>query len=218
MTGAGALFLLTLPALTSAQRSEVLSPAYEAVVRRYVSGDREGAIAKMDAWPEWRLGNEIPALNALWQKARICPDCPAASTWQRIPVAAALMLHTDCALRARRDGTSPKLHESVAVEIAHMLKDDAAHRAFARRWYEAMAGLAQGENRWGEALDWAERGLRDFPESAEMLLVLGSLEETLGVQTAPRLSEEALVDPTTPRGATRPLSRWKRRPSRPGWP
>jgi tetratricopeptide (TPR) repeat protein len=78
-----------------------------------------------------------------------------------------------------------------------MLKDDPTHRAFARRWYEAMAGLAQGENRWGEALDWAERGLRDFPDSAEMLLVLGSIEETVGAQAVPSLSREALVDPNT---------------------
>ena len=127
----------------------------------------------------------------------MCGDCPAANLWQRIPVRAALMLHSDCAQRARRDRLPPRLHESIAVEIARMLKDDAAHRAFVRRWYEAMAGLAQGENRWGEALDWAERGLRDFPDSAEMLLVLGSIEETVGAQAAPSLSREVLVDPST---------------------
>jgi tetratricopeptide (TPR) repeat protein len=128
----------------------------------------------MVTWPERRLRDE----------------------WQRIPVRAALMLHSDCAQRARRDQLPPRLHESVAVEIARMLKDDAAHRAFVRRWYEAMAGLAQGENRWGEALDWAERGLRDFPDSAEMLLVLGSIEETLGAQAALGLPPQSLLAPT----------------------
>ena len=59
---------------------------------------------------------------------------------------------------------------------------DPALPPFVRRWYDAMAGLAQGESRWDGALDWAERGLRDFPDSAELLLVLGSIEETVGAQ------------------------------------
>jgi predicted Zn-dependent protease len=182
--------------LASAQTAGVLSPAYEAVVRRYSSGDREGAVVEMVTWPERRLRDEIPALNVLWQRARMCGDCPAANLWLRFPVRAALMLHSDCAQRARRDRVPPRLHESVAVEIARMLKDDSAHRVFARRWYEAMAGLAQGENRWGDALDWAERGLRDFPDSAEMLLVLGSIEETLGAQAALGLPPQSLLAPT----------------------
>jgi len=162
-----------------------------------LSGDREGAVAEMAAWPEGRLRDQIPAFNRLWQSARACSDCPAASAWQRIPVRAALMLHSDCAQRVRRDGAPPRLHESAAWSIARVLKDDPAHRVFARRWYEAMAGLAQAENRWGDALDWAERGLRDFPDSAETLLVVGSIEETAAVLTAPRVSQEALVDPNT---------------------
>ena len=48
--GRAALLLLSLPALASAQTAGVLSPAYEAVVRRYSSGDREGAS------PRWSLG------------------------------------------------------------------------------------------------------------------------------------------------------------------
>lgn len=191
------LLLLAISAPSLAQPSEVLSPAYESIVRRYLSGDREGAVAEMVTWPEQRLEDEIPALNALWQKARLCTDCPAANAWQRIPVRAALMLHSDCAQRARRDGGSPRLHESVAVAIAGLLKDDAAQRTFARRWYEAMAGLAQGENRWDEAVAWAERGLTDFPDSADLLLVLGSIEETLGAQDRSSEIEEALVDANT---------------------
>ena len=152
----------------------------------------------MNTWPERRLRDEMTALKALWKKARACHRCLAADAWERMPVRAALMLHSDCAQRARRDGQSPQLQESAAVEVASLMKDDPSHRAFARRWYEAMASLAQGENRWAEALDWAERGLRDFPDSVEMLLVLGSIEETLGAQAAsprnrrgPRRSQHA---------------------------
>jgi tetratricopeptide (TPR) repeat protein len=171
----GAFVLLVLPVLARAQ-SEALSPAYEAAVRRYASGDRDGAIAEMCAWPEGLVRDEIAALR---RRAR--SDDP----WQGTRLTAALMLHTDCALRARRDGRSPRLQEWAAVELVSLMKDDPARRAFARRWYEAMAGLAQGETRWGDALDWAERGLRDFPDSAEMLLIVGSIEEMVAVQAAP---------------------------------
>ncbi len=190
MTGLVALLLLALAAPALAQQSKVLSPAYEAVVRRYASADRKGAVVEMSGWPERRFRDEVPVLNALWQKARLCIDCAAADEWQRTPVRAALMLHSDCAQRARRDGKPPRPHESAAWSIAQILKDDPAHRAFARRWYKAMAGLAAGENRRSEALDWAERGLRDFPDSVDMLLVLGSIEETVGALATPDVSEE----------------------------
>ena len=192
-----AMILLCLPALVSSQGSDVLSPAYGAVVGRYLSGDREGAVAEMVHWPEGRLRDETSALAALWRKAQACRPCAASRAWEQMPARAALMLHSDCAQRARRDGTPPRPQEAVAAEIARMLKDDPTHRAFARRWYEAMAGLAEGENRWGEALDWAERGLRDFPKSAEMLLVLGSIEETVGAPASFRVTDEALIDPDT---------------------
>jgi hypothetical protein len=194
-----ALLLLALAASAPAQPADVLSPAYEAVVRRYVSGEREAAAADMCGWPDKRIRDEMTALAAFREKARACRPCAASMAWPRIPVRAALMLHSDCAARARGEGRRSQLHESAAVTIAGLLKDDPAQRRFARRWYEGMAGLAQGENRWDEALDWAERGLRDFPDSSEMLLVLGSIEETLGAQIGSREIEEAEVDPGTRR-------------------
>ena len=191
------LFLLALTSPATAQRSGVLSPAYEAVVQRYESGDREVAVLDVAGWSEGRLRDEMTALGALRERARRAVDPAALILWHRVPVRAALMLHTDCAQRARRDGVSPQLHEWVAAEIARMLRDDGAHRSFARRWYGVMAGLAVSENRWQEGLDWAERGLRDFPESAEVLLVVASIQETLAALEATRVSEEALFDPTT---------------------
>ena len=191
------LFLLALPCLAAAQLSGVLSPSYEAVVLRYQSGDRDRAVSDMASWPEGRLRGEMAALGALREKARKALDPAALILWHRVPVRAALMLHSDCALQARHVGVSPRLHERVATEIAGMLRDDGAHRAFARRWYEAMAGLAVSENRWGEALDWAEQGVRDFPVSAEALLVLASIEETSAALEASRISEEAFTNPGT---------------------
>ena len=71
--GRAALLLLSLPALASAQTAGVLSPAYEAVVRRYSSGDREGAVADMGTWPERRLRDEMTALTSSWEGARMPP-------------------------------------------------------------------------------------------------------------------------------------------------
>jgi len=176
------LVVLLAPAGLAAQ-SGVLSPAYESVVRRYAAGDRQGAVANLADWPEGRLRDEFTALRALVQASLACPGgCGAANVWQRIPIEAALMLHSDAAQEVRGEGRLPRLHESAAVEIARLMKQDPSRRTFARRWYEAMAGLAQGENRWGEALEWAERGLEDYPDSAGMHLVLGSIEETLGAR------------------------------------
>jgi tetratricopeptide (TPR) repeat protein len=120
------------------------------------------------------------------------------------------MLHSDCAQRARLEGTSPGLHESVAAEIARMLRDDSAQRAFARRWYGVMAGLAAGENRWVDALDWAERGLRDFPDSAELLLATGAIEEVQALQDArgaPPPAQEQLTDSNVRRDRSELLQR-----------
>ena len=168
----------------------MLSPSYEAVVLRYQSGDRDRAVSDMAGWPEGRLRGEMAALGALRENARKALDPAALILWHRVPVRAALMLHSDCALQARRVGVSPRLHERVTTEIARMLRDG-ADRPFARRWYEAMAGLAVSENRWGDGLDWARRGLRDFPDSAETLLVLAAIEETSAALDASRVSEEA---------------------------
>jgi len=192
VTGLVAFLLLAPAAPALAQRSEVLSPAYEAVVRRYASGDREGAVAEMSGWPDSRVRGEVPIFNREWQGSG--GDATKHGVWRQISVRAALMLHSDCAQRARRDGKPPRPHESAAWSIAQTLKDDPAHRTFARRWYEAMAGLAAGENRWGAALDWGERGLRDFPDSVDMLLVLGAIEESIGAQATPGVTEEALLD------------------------
>jgi hypothetical protein len=197
---AAALALLVLPARATARPPEVLSPAYQAVVRRYASGDREGAVAELAAWPDSRVEREVPILNRDWQRSG--GDALDPDAWARIPVRAALMLHTDCARRARREGKPSRLHDTAAWSIARALKRDPAHRAFARLWYEVYAALAQAEYGWGEALDWAERGLGDFPDSAALLLVRGSIEEMQALQAslaAPPPAREDLADPGTRR-------------------
>jgi tetratricopeptide (TPR) repeat protein len=139
----------------------------------------------------------MTALGACREKARRARDPSALVLWHRLPVRAALMLHTDCALRARHDGAPTRIHEWAATEIARMLGDDGAHQDFTRRWWNVMAGLAVSENRWGEALDWAERGLREFPSAADVLLVVASIEETSAALDASLVTQEAFVNPGT---------------------
>jgi tetratricopeptide (TPR) repeat protein len=188
--------------MAPAQVADVHWPAYQSAILRYHSGDREGAISEMSAWPERLLREDLRALRSLSQQALSCDRCAAADSWEKAPVKAALMLHSDCAQRARRDGRSPLLQESAAAEVARLMKDDPSLHAFARRWYEAMASLAEADARWAEALAWAERGLREFPDSVEARLVQasiqetqGSLEQTQGASQGVLEKDEILVDP-----------------------
>ena len=93
------------------------------------------------------------------------------------------------------------------------MKDDPSHRAFARRWYEAMASLAEAETRWAEALAWAERGLRDFPDSVEMLLVQASIEETQGSSSRPGRAGGCPRQERDPRRSQRATSRRRAAPA-----
>ena len=195
-----AALLLALSGVAWAQPSEVLSPAYRAVVRRYGSGDREAAVAELSAWPDSRVRREVPILNRDWQRSLLVGDAMNPDVWREASLRAALMLHTDCARRARREGRSAKLHETAAWSIAHTLKKHPTDRAFGRRWYEAYAEFALDHDSQEQALDWAERGLADFPDSAELHLVVGSIEELQAVeagQGAPLASGPGLDDQGT---------------------
>jgi predicted Zn-dependent protease len=193
--------LVALLAATSPAPAQVLSPAYRTLVVRYASGDRLGAADELCAWPDSRVKREVPILNREWQ-AITSADAMSPSVWGALPIPAALMLHTDCAERAPGDRRLPRLHVTAAWSIARTMTKEPALRAFARRWYEAFAELAQADYRWGHALDWAERGLEDFPGSGVLWLVKGSIEEMQAVQAAqatPSLPPATAVDPNRSR-------------------
>jgi tetratricopeptide (TPR) repeat protein len=158
-----------LLAAASLAPAQVLSPAYRALVARYGSGDRTGAADDLCGWPDARIKREIAVLG---------------SERQGTTLRAALMLHTECVQRAAGDRKLPGPHVTAAWSIARTLAKEPALRSFARRWYEAFAELAQADYRWGHALVWAERGLDDFPGSAELWLVRGSIEEMQAIQAA----------------------------------
>lgn len=175
-----------------------LSPDYAAAVGRYVSGDRDGAVAAVAAMPERALRDQLEALQSLRKRARACAACADAIAWRQAPLTAALMLHTDCSLASGRERASARIQESLAAAIATLLKDDPERGAIARRWYGVMTGLAQADNRWSDALDWAERGLEAFPNSADLLAAQGAIEETYGAEASPRWADGVKVP--EPRG------------------
>jgi tetratricopeptide (TPR) repeat protein len=137
----------------------------EEVLRRY-SSDAPGAVAEVASWPAARLAELVAAAGAGPRSA-----------------GAALMLLTDAATRVRDTGGSAATQERAAAEIAHRVSvessSDGQGRDFVRRWYEAVALQAQAETRWDDALAWTERGLKAFPGSPELLLVVASTEEVL---------------------------------------
>ena len=161
-----AFVLLAAASLAPAQ---VPSPAYKALVVRFASGDRMGAADALCDWPDSRIKREVPTLDGERQGTTL---------------RAALMLHTECVQRAPGDRKLPGVHGTAAWSIARTLAKEPALRSFARRWYEAFAELAQAEYRWGHAIDWAERGLEDFPGAAELWLVRGSIQEMQAIQAA----------------------------------
>ena len=177
------LILLALGAGPTAAQPGLSGP-YEDALRRYLSGDGAGAAADVATWSEERLREETVALRAFFRTAQACRPCAAHDEWQRI-ARAALMLHSDSARQVRREGRPARIEEGAAAEVAGMLATDPDLRAFAARWFETMAGLAQKENLWDEALAWAETGLRDLPGSADLLVVAASIEETLADQVLP---------------------------------
>ncbi len=199
---AAALVVLLAALGPATARAQALSPAYSTLVERYASGDRTGAVAELASWPEERLRREIAALDALHRTALACASCPAAAEWRRV-ARASLLLQTDCARQARRGGEPAGGFDSAAALIARLLVDDPELQAFAARWYEAVAGLAQAENRWEDALAWAEAGLRAFPASPELLLARGSIEETVAVLLTLPSSEPGAAASSSQRQASR---------------
>ena len=191
---AGGVLLLSFLA-GPAGSSDILSPAYLSVLRRYAAGERASALTELASWPVVRLRSEIGSLDALRGQARVCLGCGAAEIWEDVPARAGLMLHADAALADWRAGRPARLQESAALAYAGMMRDDPRHADFVRRFFEATVAIHQLELRWGLALDWTERGLRAFPGSAALHLVVGTIEEVQGTLVAPAMIADVFVDP-----------------------
>jgi tetratricopeptide (TPR) repeat protein len=150
----------------SAPRRESLA---EETLREY-SSDSPGATAAVLSWPTARFGEFVAGVR------------PASA-------GPALMLLTDAAERARDTGRGAGAADQAAAEIAGRIADETSSgerpRELVRRWYVAVALLAQAETRWDDALAWAERGTKAFPGSADLLSIVASTEEVLAERGDP---------------------------------
>jgi tetratricopeptide (TPR) repeat protein len=193
------------PALTA---KDDVSLEYKRLVVRYAVGDRDGALAALMAWPSPRVLAEVRAVDMLGAAKRRCDEakrrceeatpgncltpCPGIGTWTK----AALMMHTDAATLARRAHTSPAIHRAASLAFGRTMMDEADLRPFVEKWYFAVAADRQGRTEWGESLAWAGRGLKVFPNSVDLRLVIASVEETLASLVVVRLPDVLFTDPS----------------------
>jgi len=157
----------------------VVSPNYEALIRRYAAGEREAAVAELGTWRPSDLDRQVRAL----QRARpACPSCP--DPIGDLPLKAAVMLHVDRDILDHPHSQSveharpcPGDHARRAGQIAALLADRNPSRDFARRFFLSMANRSQWDFCLDAAQQWARDGLDRFPRDPSLFLALGSSSE-----------------------------------------
>lgn len=157
----------------------VVSLDYEALIRRYASGERDAAVAALGTWRPGELDRQVRAL----QRARpACPTCP--DPIGDLPLKAAVMLHLDRDILEHPRSQSveharpcPGDHARRAGQITAVLAERNGTRAFARRFFLAMANRSQWDFCLEAAQQWAHDGLDRFPRDPSLLLALGSTSE-----------------------------------------
>ncbi len=177
-----------------------VSPEYRILLQRYASGDPAAAVDEFLSWTQPRIEQEMKTLRALGAEARLCGPIPSADgrkacgpspSW----ATAALMLHTDAAARDQDAGRSPIPQRAAALAVALLVKNDTALSPFLRRWYVAVAAQAQSRTAYLDALEWADRGLKEFPDATDLRLVIASVEEVLAGLVDVRLPDAVFDDP-----------------------
>jgi tetratricopeptide (TPR) repeat protein len=159
---------------------------YLELVSRYVEGDRAGAVAALEDLSEGELESGIRSLRGRPRLLR-----------------AAAMLHTDRHDLERRpligaEGEplcGSRLHDRLAEHAVQQLLKQPEGRDFARRWYLAMSY----QEHWGRcvnaALEWAESGLRWFPDDTTLLLERGTLLELFATLASETTTGTLLATP-----------------------
>jgi tetratricopeptide (TPR) repeat protein len=182
------------PANALVPTAATASSPYELVLQRYAEGDRSGASRLLADLDPRRVPGEARDYAG---RLRLLSD-----DHRRVCLLkAAVLLHTDAAIarRAAGDpiGTDGQLDLALLYAgLADSFPRDASLQSFARQWYLA---AALDRHRYLEAEGAAailQDGLRRFPADPEMLLALGSVEETLATWPV-------LLDPPVGRTAGR---------------
>lgn len=152
------------------------SPWYRAVVERYRSGDRKGALA--EPFPPEKALYEVSALRRLAEDAQRCSSCAARVQLDAFPLEAAVLLHTERAIdrMERYDSFGPAELE-IAPRIVELMPE-ARRRAFEPRWVQA-AALALGKSgKWSLALGLLDPALRRYADDPLLHLARGAALES----------------------------------------
>lgn len=169
----------------------MVSPDYEALLRRYARGDRATAVEALGRLRASDLDLQIQALQRRAKAVARCPSCR--DLLDELPLEAAVLLHADrdemdrpTAFGTEQPRSCPADNARRAGQIAAILAQRDATRDFARRFFLAMAQRCQWDFCLEAAVQWGRDGIERFPGDASLLLTAGAtLEERATLEHAP---------------------------------
>jgi tetratricopeptide (TPR) repeat protein len=163
---------------------------YTDLVARYAAGDRAAAVTGIG---DGTLQAALDQVRRMADRARRCRECPERAILGRLPLRAAIMLHTDRDAFEREERGDEQLascgigdHGAAAEALVLVLLADDTGREFARRWYRAVAQDRLTAFCFDDARRWTETGLKWFASDPELLLILGTLGEIIAHQMGVR--------------------------------
>jgi tetratricopeptide (TPR) repeat protein len=160
---------------------------YRDLVERYLTGDREGAIA--EEFPPEKALYEINAVARLVTAARRTPTGAVRHQLDTFSFPAAVLLHTDraFAMLERYDPAFTAELELPPRLIAIM--DEEPRRALEPRWVRATALELSHQAQWDLALTMLDPVLKRYPDDPLLLLAKGAVLESKS-----RLERETTVE------------------------
>ena len=157
------------------------------LLERYRGGGREEVVSEVAAWPRERVWKHVERVQGRVQGKQDLGG----------PLTLVVMLHTDAALldRARRRAFGSDLQMEAARAFVRLVPADPVGASFARRWYLGVASYEQGLWDAGRARSLLEEARRRFPQDAELLVALGSVDEMEGSLPPPSPPPPAVARP-----------------------
>jgi hypothetical protein len=168
--------------LTPDQQQHLLGE-YWPVARSYLTGDAAKAIKEMSAWTRDRIA-KVQSIQ--YQPEGALPTgFESKAEWQPRFLRGAAMLHTEIALAAfrAREGAQFDFHAGIADGWLALADDRKSSPGSLRsRWNVAIARLLLANGELGLAERYLERINDRIPNDPAILLVFGTLKETLAAR------------------------------------
>jgi tetratricopeptide (TPR) repeat protein len=139
--------------------------AYHALVTAYVSGDRD-AVRRLQEWPTSRLVRVVTGIQV-----------PGRLGWTADTIVAAVKLHTEAMLQPPVTGAAESVSTYLALASVLLGKAPSSTRAFASRWYVAIARVSCDSGCGTLAGDLLAAARRLLPGDAAVLCESGRLDE-----------------------------------------